>query len=139
MEAIRFIDGFEEGLIGAKVGDKVTLNLTFPESYKNTEPGRTGGCVFNVTINKIVEKQDITCDNMTDEYVAYVNAKASLGYDTVDEMKADARNYMESSKESSRNLCNPFCSNGQVRRGMYRKGNSGWTSGCPYGRGNGTV
>ena len=24
-----FIDGFEEGLIGAKVGDKVTLNLFF--------------------------------------------------------------------------------------------------------------
>ena len=39
---------------------------------------------------------------MTDEYVAYVNAKASLGYDTVDEMKADARNYLESSKESSK-------------------------------------
>lgn len=32
-----FIDGFEEGLIGAKVGDKVTLNLTFPENYKNTD------------------------------------------------------------------------------------------------------
>ena len=58
--------------------------------------------MFNVTINKIVEKQDITYDNMTDEYVAYVNAKASLGYDTVDEMKADARNYLESSKESSK-------------------------------------
>ena len=96
-----FIDGFEEGLIGAKVGDKVTLNLTFPESYKNTDLAGQA-VVFNVTINKIVEKQDITYDNMTDEYVAYVNAKASLGYDTVDEMKADARNYMESSKESSK-------------------------------------
>lgn len=81
-----FIDGFEEGLIGAKVGDKVTLNLTFPESYQNTDLAGQA-VVFNVTINKIVEKQDITYDNMTDEYVAYVNAKASLGYDTVDEMK----------------------------------------------------
>lgn len=68
------IDGFEEGLIGAKVGDKVTLNLTFPESYKNTDLADRR-CVY-VTINKIVEKQDITYDNMTDEYVAYVNAKA---------------------------------------------------------------
>lgn len=93
--------GFEEGLIGAKVGDKVTLNLTFPESYKNTDLAGQA-VVFNVTINKIVEKQDITYDNMTDEYVAYVNAKASLGYDTVDEMKADARNYLKSSKESSK-------------------------------------
>ena len=96
-----FIDGFEEGLIGAKVGDKVTLNPTFPESYKNTDLAGQA-VVFNVTINKIVEKQDITYDNMTDEYVAYVNAKASLGYDTVDEMKADARNYLKSSKESSK-------------------------------------
>ena len=105
-----FIDGHEFGgqivetgadVTKFKVGDKVTLNLTFPESYKNTD--RAGqAVVFNVTINKIVEKQDITYDNMTDEYVAYVNAKASLGYDTVDEMKADARNYMESSKESSK-------------------------------------
>ena len=96
-----FIDGFEEGLIGAKVGDKVTLNLTFPESYGNTELAGQD-VVFNVTINKIVEKQDITFDNMTDEYVAYVNDKASLGYDTVDELKTDARNYLESSKESSK-------------------------------------
>ena len=29
----RFIDGFESGLIGKEVGDKVTLNLTFPEDY----------------------------------------------------------------------------------------------------------
>ena len=27
----QFIDGFESGLIGAKKGDEVTLDLTFPE------------------------------------------------------------------------------------------------------------
>ena len=32
-----FIDGFEDGLIGKKVGEKVKLNLTFPENYQNTE------------------------------------------------------------------------------------------------------
>lgn len=69
--------GFEEGLIGAKVGDKVTLNLTFPESYQNTDLAGQA-VVFNVTINKIVEKQDITYDNMTDEYVAYVNVRPAL-------------------------------------------------------------
>ena len=63
------------------------MNLTFPESYQNTDLAGQA-VVFNVTINKIVEKQDITYDNMTDEYVAYVNAKASLGYVTVDEMNA---------------------------------------------------
>ena len=33
----RFIDGFEDGLLGANVGDTVELNLTFPEDYGNDE------------------------------------------------------------------------------------------------------
>ncbi len=33
----RMIDGFEEGLVGAKGGDEITLDLTFPEDYINTE------------------------------------------------------------------------------------------------------
>ncbi len=46
------IPGFEEGLIGAKVGDTVHLNLTFPESYTNTElQGKKAS--FDVTINYI--------------------------------------------------------------------------------------
>ena len=45
-----FIDGFESGLIGKKVGEKVTLNLTFPEDY--TEKSLAGeDVVFTVTIN----------------------------------------------------------------------------------------
>ena len=31
-----FIDGFEDGLIGVKKGDQVTLNLTFPEQCGST-------------------------------------------------------------------------------------------------------
>lgn len=33
----RMIPGFEEGLVGAKAGDKLTLNVTFPEQYQNLE------------------------------------------------------------------------------------------------------
>lgn len=45
-----FIDGFEDGLIGKKVGDKVKLDLTFPEDY--TEESLAGqDVVFTVTIN----------------------------------------------------------------------------------------
>lgn len=48
-----FIPGFEDGLIGYTVGDKVTLDLTFPEEYKNA-PEKSGQPVtFNVTINAI--------------------------------------------------------------------------------------
>lgn len=48
-----YIDGFESGLIGAAVGDTVTLNLTFPTTYSNTDLAGQD-CVFTVTINYIV-------------------------------------------------------------------------------------
>ncbi len=33
----RMIPGFEDGLVGAKTGDTVTLKVTFPEEYQNLE------------------------------------------------------------------------------------------------------
>lgn len=45
-----FIDGFEEGLVGKKVGDKVKLNLTFPEDYQSEDLAGQD-VVFNVVIN----------------------------------------------------------------------------------------
>lgn len=48
----RFIDGFEEGLIGAKAGDTVELNLTFPENYDAKMAGKS--VVFTVTVNTVM-------------------------------------------------------------------------------------
>ncbi|MDD5922711.1 MAG: trigger factor [Eubacteriales bacterium] len=45
-----FIDGFEDGLIGQKVGSKVKLNLQFPSSYYNSDVAGKK-VVFTVTIN----------------------------------------------------------------------------------------
>ncbi len=45
-----FIDGFEDGLIGAKIGDTVKLNLTFPKEYQNEELAGKA-VVFEVKIN----------------------------------------------------------------------------------------
>ncbi len=45
-----FIPGFEEGLVGAKIGENVSLNLTFPESYQSEELAGQK-VVFNVTVN----------------------------------------------------------------------------------------
>ena len=33
----RMIPGFEEGLVGAKAGDSLTLNVTFPDDYQNLD------------------------------------------------------------------------------------------------------
>lgn len=47
----RFIDGFESGLVGVKVGETVDLNLTFPETYDTEMAGKE--VVFTVTVNSI--------------------------------------------------------------------------------------
>ena len=47
-----FIDGFETGLIGKKIGDTVNLNLTFPQNYQSTELAGKA-VVFTVKINYV--------------------------------------------------------------------------------------
>ena len=54
-----FIDGFEEGLIGAKIGDTVNLNLTFPKEYQSEELAGQD-VVFVVTINFATKLGDPT-------------------------------------------------------------------------------
>ena len=61
----RFIDGFEEGLVGAKPGQTVDLNLTFPENYGATDLAGKA-VVFTVTVNYIMP----TLAEFTDEVVA---------------------------------------------------------------------
>lgn len=47
-----FIEGFEDGLVGHKAGESVSLDLTFPEDYSSEE--LAGAAVtFEVTINAI--------------------------------------------------------------------------------------
>lgn len=91
-----FIDGFEDGLIGAKVGDTLDLNLTFPENYQS-EDLAGADVVFTVTVNKIVKKTDTSYEDLTDEYVA-----SNLNYDSVDALYDETKSYMETSNEQNR-------------------------------------
>lgn len=96
-----FIDGFEDGLIGAEVGKETNLNLTFPEDYGNSDlAGKE--VVFKVTVNAIKEKQDITYDTLTDEYVTYLSDKLGASYETVNDLTSDIRTYLEEQANSSR-------------------------------------
>ncbi len=60
-----FIDGFESGLVGAKKGDKLDLNLTFPEEYGSAELAGKD-VVFEVTVNTISEEK---AAELTDAWV----------------------------------------------------------------------
>lgn len=71
-----FIEGFEEGLVGAKKGEERALNLKFPDDYSSTDLAGQD-VVFNVTVNTI--KITPSMDDLDDEFVAnkiktYTNA-----------------------------------------------------------------
>ena len=65
-----FIDGFEDGLVGAVKGDQKDLNLTFPDSYPNNPDLAGKAVVFEVTVNAVKER---SVPELTDEFVASVS------------------------------------------------------------------
>lgn len=84
-----FIDGFEDGLIGKKIGDTVDLNLTFPENYNSTELAGKD-VVFTVTINSVKRAPELT-----DELVAEIS-----DYKTVDEYRQSIKDNLTEQKKS---------------------------------------
>ena len=93
-----FIKGFESGLVGAKVGDTVTLELTFPEDYADST--KAGVDVeYEVTVNSI---QGYFLPDLTDEFVASLALQDEFGnvVGTVDDLRAYERNYLIESNES---------------------------------------
>ena len=55
-----FIDGFEEGLIGAKPGETRDLNISFPDPYPNNPDLAGKPVVFTVKVNSIQGVPDLT-------------------------------------------------------------------------------
>lgn len=87
----QFIDGFEDGLIGASKGEVRTLSLTFPANYTQELAGKA--VEFTVTVN--VVKEPLT--EPTDEWVA-ANIE---GYDNLADYKAGIRSEQEESNEQT--------------------------------------
>lgn len=87
-----FIEGFETGLIGAKKGEKVSLNLTFPEDYQSTELAGKA-VVFEVTVNAVKEQKT---PELNDEFV-----KEQGEFSTVEEYKDSILQGLLAEKNSS--------------------------------------
>lgn len=66
-----FIDGFEDGLIGAVAGEQRDLNLTFPENYTSTDLAGQA-VVFQVTVNSVMTE---VVPELTDEFIAELYPK----------------------------------------------------------------
>ena len=83
----QFISGFEDGLVGHKKGEEVTLDLTFPDPYE-MNPDLSGKAVqFKVKINKISAAPELT-----DTWVA-----ENTEFKTVDEFKQNQKELLQAS------------------------------------------
>lgn len=94
-----FIDGFEDGLIGVSVGETVNLNLTFPESYRNTDLAGQD-VVFTVTVKGRV--------GMTDDTIAKIGMD---GMETLEDYRAAVKYAIDYTNESAyyEELSNTIC------------------------------
>ena len=81
-----YIPGFSDGLVGAKIGEKVNHNVKFPSTYsEKTLAGKETR--FEFTVEKIYIKKAPA--NTTDEYVAkYLSEQ---GFTTVDALVAHSK------------------------------------------------
>jgi trigger factor len=87
-----FIPGFEEKLIGAKIGDKLKLDLTFPADYSAAELAGQA-VVFNVTVNSI--KKSVVPE-LTEDYV-----KANTDYETIEAYREGSRATLQAENEET--------------------------------------
>lgn len=88
-----FIDGFEDSIIGHKIGDKFDWNGAFPEDYGNADYAGKD-VTFTITVNKIKEQ---VVPELTDDFVAQVSEKSK----TVKEYKEEVKKLLEEDNESS--------------------------------------
>lgn len=90
----QFIPGFEEQLTGAKAGDKVEVNVTFPKEYgANDLAGREA--IFDVKINEIHEATDAV---VNDEFAK------ELGFDDEKALRGAVENQLSRDFETHTNM-----------------------------------
>ncbi len=81
-----FIEGFEDQVVGMKIGEEKDVNVTFPEEYFSKDlAGKPA--VFKVKLHEIKAKE---LPKMDDEF-----AKDVSEFDTIAELKADIKKNLE--------------------------------------------
>lgn len=86
-----FIPGFEDQLVGAKIGEEMEVKVTFPEDY-HAEELKGKDAVFKCTVKEIKVKELPEAD---DEF-----AKDVSEFDTMEEYKADIKKNLTEKKEA---------------------------------------
>jgi trigger factor len=88
----QFIPGFEEQLVGTKVGDNIDVKVTFPEQY-HAEHLAGKEALFKVTVREVKRKE---LPELTDEFAADVSR-----FETLAELRADIEKRLQESAKSS--------------------------------------
>ncbi|MCM1497525.1 MAG: trigger factor [Clostridium sp.] len=88
-----FIPGFENGLVGHNIGEKVSLDLQFPDPYENNPDFAGKEVNFAVTINSI---KVTSTPELTDALV-----KENTDFDTIDAYKESIRAELAETNENS--------------------------------------
>lgn len=92
-----FMDGFEDGLIGAQKGETISVACTFPNEYFDDElAGKEA--VYEVTVNKIQRYVTPEFTDGTVENIGLVDA-AGNPITTVDELRQYIRSYLQERKD----------------------------------------
>lgn len=81
-----FIEGFEDGLIGAKKGEKRDVKTKFPDSYPQNPDLAGKEAIFSVTVNYFSKEAEYSVEN------AYEKV---FGYKTLDDIYKELRTYLE--------------------------------------------
>lgn len=89
----QFIPGFEDGLIGKKVGETLDVPCTFPETYSNNPDLAGKEAIFTVTINYIDSGKR---EELTDAVVAENDIN---GNKTIDQLTSYIKTTLTSNKE----------------------------------------
>ncbi|MEG0157118.1 MAG: trigger factor, partial [Anaerovoracaceae bacterium] len=87
------IPGFEDGLIGVEVGKAKTLNLKFPDDYKQQSDLAGKDVEFTVTVDA---KQERSVPTLDEKFV-----EANSTYKTVEEYKTSVKEELTTKKEKS--------------------------------------
>lgn len=85
-----FIPGFEDQLVGAKAGDHVEVNVTFPEEYQAAELAGKAA-VFQCDVKKVEAKE---LPELDDDFAQDVSE-----FDTLAEYKEDVKKNLTEKKE----------------------------------------
>ncbi len=86
-----FIPGFAEQLVGHNIKDEFDIQVTFPEDYHD-EKLKGQPATFAIKLNEIKQR---VLPELNDEFV-----KKSSRFQTVDELKADIKDYIEQQRKN---------------------------------------